>query len=451
VHRQDLDGVAGTLDLGGADEHTRERPPGQVGDVEASLERFTLAAVAALGLVASADARKRARYPEVSKIAPLKLGLGEELTITGRNFVAGKLKNTVVFKRDGERAIFVKAATATRTKLTVVVPEKLKAYMGRSTSGTAVPTRFRIRVLARRFAKAYSPLKASPVIAPVSVRDVEPAPAPTLAAVAPATVLPPPDCDKDGAADDVDTDDDNDLLTDVFEAAIKTDPCAADTDGDGMWDVWEYTSALDLNSQALPYPGKRPYPNPLFADADVDYDGDGMTAAQEHAMWQAYGNRSTTLNYSDGTQTSDVASGLTDDRRDVDADGIPNWWEANGPGQREWWSTVYDQEKPYAVVYGSLDYLDPDVDGDGRLDGADDIDHDGWTNADEMSRTTPFAGTDGMQPRWVQPFNPCLPDPEAATCSLHPPTPLSNSWPPFKQLGFPVSAPERPLNASNAP
>jgi hypothetical protein len=410
---------------------------------------LTLAAIAALGATGTAHA---AKLPSVSKIEPLTLGIGDKLTLTGKNFISGKFKNTVVFKRDGKRAIFVKADSATTRKITVTVPDKLKPYMGKTPSGDALPTRFRIRVLSRRFAKAYSASKASPLIAPVSTRQVGDGDGSTPAG--PAAPAAPADCDKDGVVDSVDPDDDNDLLTDAFEVAIGTNLCAADTDADGLWDYWEYQSALDLNLRALPYPGKRPYPNALFGDADVDFDGDGMLAWQEHAMWQAAG-RPLTLNYSDGTQTSDIASGLTDDDRDFDVDGIANWTEANGPAQRGWWEAVYSQENQYGVEYGSPDFLDPDTDGDGRKDGADDIDHDGWTNADELSRSTPFPGTDGNFARWVQPFNPCLPDPDSITCSLHPPFPWDKAWAPFQQLQTsPIPQPptvERPLRASRAP
>jgi hypothetical protein len=407
---------------------------------------LSLAAFAALGIATPAHAGTAPSYPTVSKISPLNLGIGDTMTITGRYFIPGKLKNTVVFKRDGNRAIFVKAATATSTRLTVVVPDKVKPWMAKSPAGEPVPTRFRIRILARRFAKLYSARSASPLIAPTSAAKPDQVVAP------PAPPAPAPDCDQDGQPDAVDPDDDNDLMTDAFEASIKTNPCAPDTDADGLWDFWEYESALDLNLRALPFPGKRPYPNPLFADADVDYDGDGMRAWQEHEMWQRYGARSTTLNYSDGTQTSDLASGTTDDRRDVDDDGLANWWEANGPGQRDWWTKAYDKELPYEVAYASLDFLDPDSDGDLRKDGADDVDHDGWTNLDEMSRAVPFPGPDGNFPRWVNPYNPCLPNPESITCSLHPPIKSDDRWEPFKTLDFPVDGTyARPLRASLAP
>ncbi|HEX2087077.1 MAG TPA: hypothetical protein VHF89_15460, partial [Solirubrobacteraceae bacterium] len=291
-------------------------------------------------LVAAAPANARTTYPSIKKIEPLNLAIGETMTVTGRGFVPGKNRNTVVFKRNKQRAIFAKAESATTRKLKVVVPEKLRAFLGKR-EGAEVPTKFRVRILARRFGKRYTALDASPTIAPVAA-NVGGGPTDAPATVGPPP--PPPDCDNDGQADDVDIDDDNDHMSDAFEQAIATDRCKLDTDGDGMSDFWEYESALDLNLRALPYPGKRPYPNPLFADQDVDYDGDGMYGWQEHVMWVKYGNMATALNYSAGTQTSDPGSGLTDDNRDVDADGLPNWEEANGPMRREWWTKVYDDE-----------------------------------------------------------------------------------------------------------
>jgi hypothetical protein len=398
---------------------------------------LSVAVAAILAPATAADAATRTTYPSITKVDPLNLAIGERMTVTGRNFLAGKHRTTVVFKRDGQRAIFAKAVTATTRKLTVLVPEKLRPFLA-TKDGAALPTKFRIRVLARRFGKRYTALSASPVIAPAAAPQ-----APADGGSQPGgTATPPPDCDRDGQPDDVDVDDDNDHMSDAFEQAIATDRCKLDTDDDGMSDFWEYESALDLNLRALPYPGKRPYPNPLFADADVDYDGDGMVAWQEHAMWVRYGGMGTVLTYSDGTQTSDPGTPLTDDRRDVDADELPNWWEANGPMRREWWTAAYPDELAYGVTYADPDFLDPDSDGDGRLDGPDDLDHDGFANTDELSRWKPlpdkYDASVAPRPRWVQPHNPCLPDPEAITCSLHPPLPLDMSWPPFKDLGHPV-------------
>ncbi len=393
------------------------------------------AVVALVAPAASAGAATTAtKYPSITKIDPLNVGIGETMTITGKGFVAGRNKNTVVFKRAKQRAIFAKAVTASSTKLKVVVPEKLRPFLTKS-NGADLPTKFRIRILAKRFGKRYTALDASPVIAPVAVGKGAETPAPLPS---PAPTGPPPDCDNDGVIDDLDDDDDNDHMSDVFEASIGTDRCKLDTDSDTLSDFWEYQSALDLNLRALPYPGKRPYPNPLFADLNVDYDGDGLLAWQEHAMWVKYANAGTSIYYSDGTQLSDPASGLTDDRRDVENDGLPNWWEANGPLQREWWKAAFESQEYYGVAYASLDFLDPDSDGDGRPDGEDDIDHDGYTNKQEMEpgMVLPDKYNPALpaRPSWVQPFNPCLPDPQSITCSLHPPIPLDKSWPPFKEL-----------------
>ncbi len=68
-----------------------------------------------------------------------------------------------------------------------------------------------------------------------------------------------------------------------------------------MSDGFEYQSALDLNDDdyqhpngTVPYPGKRPYPNPLDpADANTDFDGDGLTQADEYRLWRYYGRRTT--------------------------------------------------------------------------------------------------------------------------------------------------------------
>ena len=85
-----------------------------------------------------------------------------------------------------------------------------------------------------------------------------------------------------------------------------------------MSDGYEYRSALDLNDDEhqaapntnLPYPGKRPYPNPLDEeDANTDFDGDSLTLAEEYKLWGytiAQGSPASlgALTYSDGTQHS---------------------------------------------------------------------------------------------------------------------------------------------------
>jgi len=417
----------------------------------------TLPASSAIG----ATKKKSPARPTITSVAPLKLGVGDMLTIRGKSFLVGKKRNTVAFKRDGGPAVFVKADEATSTRLKVVVPATLTRQL-KQVGGKTQSTRFRIRILARRFAKSYTAIKLSPMIGPANVlagdapaaapgvatpeRTTSPAPAPAIGP-APGVTAPgavaPADCDGDGVADSADGDDDNDLLSDALEAAIKTEPCAKDSDGDAMEDAFEYYSALDLNSSNVPtavpatqvpgqpgapYPGKQPFTNALDgADGSTDHDGDGMNAFEEHAMWQRYGGRALPLSYSDGTQftgpqvlsSSDPSlnivqfgdsayhtNHLSDDEKDVDTDRLGNWDETHGRFHSGFWEGAYSTEKPFPSIFATLDYLDRDSDGDGIVDGLDDQDHDDYSNVQERSRTTLM----------VNPYNPCLPDYNSRTC-----------------------------------
>jgi hypothetical protein len=230
------------------------------------------------------------------------------------------------------------------------------------------------------------------------------------------------DVDGDGIENATDDDDDGDLMLDVLEQRFGTNVLLADSDGDKVPDGFEYLSALDLNSVALPFPGKRPYPNPLDKeDADADFDGDGMKLAEEFRAWNATG-RPLPLSYSDGNQRTG-GTALSDGRKDADSDGLDNFAELSGPMNPEWWTMMYDGtngplERPYPSrkFVGTL-FDDPDSDGDTLVDGADDEDHDGFSNAFESRRPAdwrqtyvsfgqPF-GTNAKAR--VQPFNPCKP------------------------------------------
>ena len=363
--------------------------------------RLSIAAAAVLAVLLLGAPAAHAAPPKILGISPTKVKVGKWLTIRGTGFVPGKFKNTVVFQRDRARAVFVKADQATSTRIRLLVPTKLTSFLTNK-GGELSATRFRLRVLARSFCASFTSRRLSPLVVPNAVTE-------------PVSVQ---DCDTDGTPNGSEVDDDGDLLTDAVEGRIKTDPCRADTDGDGIEDGFEYESALDLNSRAIPYPGKRPYPNPLFKDdAFVDFDGDGLNQAVEYTMWMRYGSHKFPLNYSDGSQDSNGTVGvpvnlgwldidgkgsLSDDERDVDNDGLSNWVEVAGPLTPAWWAKIFDQEKAYTVQYSATDYLDPDTDGDGLVDGWDDQDHDDFSNIDELR-----AGT------WA--MNPCDPVP-SRTC-----------------------------------
>jgi hypothetical protein len=514
---------------------------------------------AAVHAKASAS-KKKVKLPVVTRVRPMTVEIGQTLEIRGKNFIRGRYRNTVVFKRSGGRAVFVKAKLGTKKLLKVTVPKKLEREFTKV--GTSlVPTRFRINILTKKLGKRFTKLTRSPLVA---LKSAPPPPGYVESA-------PDGDCDNDGTKNRADGDDDNDGLTDTTEASLNLNPCTADTDADGVEDRWEFDcdrngvlnrdeadddkdlltdgeeqalgtnpctgdsdqdgvedgyefrSALDLNddehqqpNSSLPYPGRKPYPNPLFADSGVDYDGDVLTLGEEYRLWKKYGAR--TLNplyYSDGEQYSisrrvgggqdsgrreptlvastydkradfiawanasgyrqvelqdgypwydgnerntyglfdvnrsddedttelyyndqDQDGFLSDDERDEDADGLINYDESHGRMTPEYWESCYSIEKPYYVNYAGTAVDDPDTDGDGVRDGADDVDHDDIPNLMELSRYAAsglYDGEaqcdprDGLPPEIhhpdaygrINPFNPCLPFTESRTCARY--------------------------------
>jgi hypothetical protein len=489
----------------------RIRPLSRRAAFTAALGALAVSAMA--GAVApDADAKKkRKKAPVITSISPQHVAIGETLTIRGRNFIKGRSKNSVIFKRSGARAVFAKAGIGTSKMLKVTVPEKLAGQLLVS-DGAQVETRFGLRVLARKLSKRFTRRGNAPFVGP----EKPPVTTPPAAAA-------DGDCDLDKVVNGVDADDDNDLLGDAVESRIKTDGCKSDSDGDGVTDGYEYQSATDLNDDEyqepqsiLPAPEKRPYPNPLFADAGTDYDGDSLTLGQEFSLWKAFRNPDaglTDLVYSDGNQYSaykrdpagrrpgelvgpdpnakyadfvawTVASGystvwlprgsgivlpimppgafelrdfnqsggaldtseeyyfdldhdgkLSDDERDEDADGLTNYDESTGRLLSGYWKACYTKEEPFPLTYAGTDLVDPDSDGDGVRDGADDQDHDDLPNLMEMDRlaaATPdrlFAGPCGTDDApanplpvhgRVNPYNPCLPYIDSRTCPKHP-------------------------------
>jgi hypothetical protein len=374
-------------------------------------------------LPASAMAASKRTYPVVKKVSPLKLGIGEKLTIRGTGFRAGKAVNTVVFKRDGKPAVFVKTSLSTKKKLYVTVPDKLAAFLA-TRNGAATPTRFRLRVLAGRFAKRFTATKLSPVVTP---KPGAPTPAGTYLECQQAAVAKPAaDADADG-------------LLNGTELAYSLDPCLADTDRDTVSDGFEYWSALDLNGKATPYPGKAPYANPLDgSDTDIDFDGDGLTLKMEYEAW-AYSGRPWPLSYSDGNPNTG-GTAVRDSNKDVDGDGLTNSQETTGPMLIGWWTAAYDgtngpKESPYPDAirrFAQPSFVDPDSDGDGILDGYDDQDHDGYPNWFEVG-PRPF----DWETTWnsskplarVNPYNPCKP---IYSDACHNPAPLGY-YPPAEE------------------
>ncbi len=95
----------------------------------------------------------------MTSVTPMNAKVGDTISIRGRYFVPRQNKNTVVFKADGQRAVFAKKTLGTAKLIRVVVPEGL-----RSTLVESKPTRVRVRVLAERFGKTFTAASMSPRI-----------------------------------------------------------------------------------------------------------------------------------------------------------------------------------------------------------------------------------------------------------------------------------------------
>jgi IPT/TIG domain len=428
-----------------------------------------LLALSAAALVAAAPAAAkkraaRASTPSITRVTPMRISVGNPLTIKGHNFKPQRSRNTIIFRGPNGRTAFAKPRRASRTKLVLVVPAAAGRLLTVGAGGQR-PTRLSMRVLAGKFSK-FTSRRLSPVVTALGAGDGGPGGG--GGGTGGGTNVCP---------------DDNDLLEKDLELQIGTDPCIGDTDKDSMADGWEYWSARDLNVKAVPYPGKRPFPNALdpsdggSGSSAYDFDGDGLTTVEEYRAW-AYAGGSfaaekagvpdleSPLGYSDGTKFSragETPSSAThdlhgdgawrDDERDADGDALANWIEsARGPGKPQWWEGYFSQAATQAEPwpkqtcgqefgaysqhpFAELDLADGDVDGDGLVDGWDDQDNDGWSNTSELYEVVFDLDGDGQRAcglrfypsvdvdpgpavdSWViNAFNPCAPDPNSRTC-----------------------------------
>lgn len=407
-------------------------------------------------------------YPSIQKVSPKKSGIGDRMTITGKSFRKGKNKNTVVLKRDGKRAVFIRATGTSTKRISFRIPAKLLPMLAQK-SGKPVSTRFRVRVLAARFGKRYTSVKSSPMIGPLALGAKSVA----------------DDCDGDGIRNATDKDDDNDLLSDAEEATLKTKPCVRDSDADGMSDGWEHHSSLDRNGKAVPAPTRKPYPNALDgSDGAIDHDGDGLTNVEEYIAWVTLSSSlravdsnplTSRLTYSGGNPASDGRARrpdalaymdrdgngfLSDFERDADGDQIPNMdeqrttldaargliAEIDDPRFFEFglFGQVYmdliavtqskqDQPRcgginqvPFYCLdaldsnavkvskVDTLDWVDADSDGDGLRDDIDDVDHDDVPNMQEYLEELATPNVD----RVYRHLDACIPNSDSRYCLL---------------------------------
>jgi hypothetical protein len=404
-----------------------------------------LLALAASLVAAPVTLAATAPAPTITRVKPMRVSVGNVLTITGKHFKARRSRNTIIFRGPDGKTAFAKPRRATTRKLVLRIPAAVSRLL-RVSGSQQRPTRMKLRVLAGKFSK-FTSRRLSPVVTALGSGDGGPGDGGGGGGGGTIVVC------NDSA------DHDGDLLPNSLELAIGTDPCLADTDRDQMTDGWEYYSAKDLNIKAVPYPGKRPFTNALDPSdggpagakfSNIDFDGDGLTSLEEYRAWRYTGSSfdaskaggldlESPLGYSDGTKFSRASEvpavpawksalyGLSnppqpfpatynifgdpqwrDGERDADADGLANRLESSrGPYSNTWWQgfwaskrflpTVepwksgaycgarpgYFDERPFA----DLDIADPDVDGDTLLDGEDDQDNDDYTNILEMYET----------------------------------------------------------------
>jgi hypothetical protein len=276
-----------------------------------------LLALSATALVVSVPAapaaKKKVAKPSITRVTPMRISVGARLTIIGKNFKAKPKANTVVFRAPNGRSAFAKPRRASRKKLVVVVPGAVSRLLRGSLSNPK-PTRLKLRVLAGKFS-AFTTRRLSPVVTSFGSGDgpgggqpggAKPGGGGSGAGGSGAKLPCTSSADHDG-----------DMVPNALEGQLGTDACLADTDGDGVGDGYEYKSAVDLNNddyqepnQSLPYPGKRPFPNPLDpSDAGIDFDGDTLQLFTEQSLWlisSAPASRilDNPLSYSDGLQHS---------------------------------------------------------------------------------------------------------------------------------------------------
>jgi hypothetical protein len=411
-----------------------------------------LLALSAVALLAAAPIASAAVKPQITRVTPMRISVGNLLTIRGKHFRARAKSNTVIFRANNGRTAFAKPRRASGTKLVVRIPPAVASLLTVKNSKQR-PTRLKLRVLAGKFS-SYTGRRLSPVVTGAGDGDGG---------------------DSAKVCKD-DADHDNDLLSNDLELQLGTDPCLEDTDDDKMTDGWEYYAAKDLNVKAVPYPGKRPYPNALDPSdggsgpsSTYDYDGDGLSTREEYRAWRITGSSfvaskaggldlESPLGYSDGTKysrggetpgvpnwrSSDYGlpnptqsfpgyykfrdgAAWRDSERDADGDGLNNWLEsARGPSNNGWWQKFWANdkqfsppidpwaEKAYCAGYGGelqapgyydqrsfadLDMADSDVDGDSLLDGEDDQDNDDVNNITELYETVKDGDGDG-DPSW---------------------------------------------------
>lgn len=190
------------------------------------------------------------------------------------------------------------------------------------------------------------------------------------------TVTIAPDSDKDGIPNQLDTDNDNDGLSDSEEVSRGTNPFVRDTDGDGL---------SDLND---PFPNNSQENNDVDRDgigdnADSDDDNDGLSDADEQALGT---DPLKADSDNDGVpDATEVLWGTDPKKSDTDGDGASDLTDPQPKDPTKSRDTDGDKVADEDEIAFGLDPKNPD-------DATKDPDGDGIVSGEEIRlyRTNPL-------------------------------------------------------------
>ena len=128
-----------------------------------------LFALAAVLVAAPAALAASGPAPTITRVQPMRVSVGNLLTITGSHFKAQRTRNTVIFRGPNGRTAFAKPRRSTTRKLVVRVPAAV-ARLLRVSGSRQRPTRLKLRVLSGQFSK-FTTRRLSPVVTGVGDGD----------------------------------------------------------------------------------------------------------------------------------------------------------------------------------------------------------------------------------------------------------------------------------------
>ena len=370
--------------------------------------------------------RSPAPSPQITRVTPMRISVGKLLTIRGRPSRRKAEGNTVIFRAGNGRTAFAKPRRASRTKLVVRVPAAVARLLTVKNSKQR-PTRLKLRVLAGKFS-TYTSRRLSPVVTGVGGGDG--------GGDGGATVcnddsdhdndLLPNSLELQIGTDPCLADTDDDGMSDGWEYYVGQGPQHQGGAVPRQAAVPERARPLGRQRRLRParrLRRRRPHHRARSTAPGV-IRGSSFIASQVGGT-----DLESPLGYSDGTKSSrpDEAPGVPtwrsaelrpaepgepfpgpttstatrawhDDERDADGDGLATARVRRGPRHRRLVARLLGRtasasrrrsspehevllrhaelrhfaERPFA----ELDLADPDVDGDGLLDGEDDQDND---------------------------------------------------------------------------